>query len=185
MLHSFISYRIPVQVPDIGASVKAAASVASSSVSSVAAAATSAGLGDIVKKYLFRSAGEERLAENVNASSEQMAQYKSAHQASGNVAQYHTEYQIVRCIDTNGQTFAIWLNVVYLAPLTVLFVRFFIKSYIRRTSGKGTKHTAAENAGKDGLKGVERQNGYTNGHANGHTNGSANGFANGKAKGKH
>jgi GNS1/SUR4 family len=44
----------------------------------------------------------------------------------------HTEYQQVKCINTSGQTFAIWLNVVYLTPLTFLFVRFFIKSYLRR-----------------------------------------------------
>ena len=45
---------------------------------------------------------------------------------------YRTEFQTVPCIDTSGQTFAIWLNVLYLTPLTFLFVRFFVKSYIRR-----------------------------------------------------
>jgi len=49
-----------------------------------------------------------------------------------NVVTSHTEYQQVTCINTSGQTFAIWLNVVYLTPLTFLFVRFFIKSYLRR-----------------------------------------------------
>jgi len=192
MLHSFISYTIPIEVPNLAPSAASVASAASTAVSSIAASATFAGLGNLVKKFLFRAAGEEGLAENVNGA-------PLAHQiliskpSSGESQRYRTEYQTVPCIDTSGQTFAIWLNVLYLAPLTVLFVRFFIKSYIRRTSGKGTtKHGVAEKAGVDAVKGVQRElnghangyaNGYANGHANGHANGYANGYANGKANG--
>jgi hypothetical protein len=74
------------------------------------------------------------------------------------------------CTSTTGQTFAIWLNVLYLAPLTYLFVSFFIASYIRRTSNSSktkvkTKGASryddvalnAEKAGWDAAKGVERE----------------------------
>ena len=188
-LHSFVSYTIPVQVPDLTASAKNAASTV---VSSAAAVASSAGFGELMKKFLFRAAGEEGLAENVNGG------HSLGHMATGppGAIQYRTEYQTVQCIDTSGQTFAIWFNVFYLTPLTALFVRFFVKSYLRRTQkgakGHATKHGAAEKAGKDALKGMEREiytNGNTNGHANGkancHANGYANGYANGNANGKH
>ncbi|TVY37500.1 hypothetical protein LOCC1_G007416 [Lachnellula occidentalis] len=44
---------------------------------------------------------------------------------------YDTEYQTVLCINTSGEMFAIWFNVLYLTPLIVLFVRFFVKSYFQ------------------------------------------------------
>jgi len=181
-LHSFVSYTIPVQVPDAAASVKTALSAATTVVSPVAAVASSAGVGSLLKKYLFRAVGEAGLADNINGA---YRREHIDHGSTGNVVQYHTEYQTVSCIDTSGQTFAIWLNVLYLTPLTVLFVRFFVKSYLRRNqkSGKGAgltmKHVAAEKAGKDALKGVEREI-YQNGSMNGHVNGKANGKANGK-----
>jgi hypothetical protein len=170
-LHSFVSYTIPVQVPDLTTSVENAASAATTAVSSVAVAASLAGFANLLKKFLFRAAGEEGLAENVNGG------YSGEHKLSGAV-QYHAEYQTIQCIDTSGQSFAIWFNVLYLTPLTVLFVRFFVKSYLRRSQkgGHSTKHGAVEKAGKDALKGVEREI-YGNGNANGH--------ANGKASGKH
>jgi GNS1/SUR4 family len=180
-LHSFVSYTIPVQVPDLTVSAQNAASTA---ISSAAAVASSAGLGGLLKKFLFRAAGEEGLAENVNGwhSTGQVTK------GSSGAIQYRTEYQTVPCIDTSGQTFAIWFNVFYLTPLTVLFVRFFVKSYLRRTQkgakGHTTKHGAVEKAGNDALKGIEREV-YPNGNTNGHTNGKANGHANGKANGKH
>ena len=43
-------------------------------------------------------------------------------------------YETVSCINTSGQTFAVWLNVFYLGPLMYLFMRFFYRSYIRRAS---------------------------------------------------
>ena len=179
-IHSFISYTIPIRVPV--SSLKDAASTASSA----AAFATSTGISDMVKKYLFRAAGEEGLAENVASAPSIAAQIKSA----GLQQEWRTEYMTVPCIDTSGQTFAIWLNVLYLAPLTVLFVRFFIRSYIRMSSGNTKKHGKVEQAAIDAAKGVERMNGKTiesvvngNGYANGYANGHANGKAtNGKAR---
>ncbi|KAH6719842.1 GNS1/SUR4 family-domain-containing protein [Leptodontidium sp. MPI-SDFR-AT-0119] len=181
-LHSFLSYDIPVQVPDVEGSIKTAASAVSSSVIS---AATSAGLGKMVMKYLYRAAGEEGLAENVNGPA---PTGKTSTPSSINGVQYRTEYQTVPCVDTSGQTFAIWLNVFYLTPLTFLFVRFFVKSYLRRSNQKGgktSKQSVVESAGKDALKGIGRElNGHANGTPNGTPNGKANGTPNGKANGK-
>ncbi|KAF4585716.1 GNS1/SUR4 family protein [Ophiocordyceps camponoti-floridani] len=74
-----------------------------------------------------------------------------------------TVYVAQPCIITRGETFAIWLNTIYLAPLTYLFVSFFIASYVKRreagqkANGK-TKHndnvTMAEKAGWDAARGV-------------------------------
>jgi hypothetical protein len=180
-LHSFVSYTIPVQVPDLASSVENVASAATTAVSSAATVATSAGFANLLKKLLFQAAGKEGLAETVNGVH---PGGHVAHGSSSGAIQYHTEYRTVQCIDTSGQTFAIWFNVLYLTPLTALFVRFFVKSYLQRSQkgAKGshsTKHGAAEKAGKDALKGAEREI-YTNGSANGHANGHANGKANGK-----
>ncbi|RDW84602.1 elongation of fatty acids protein [Coleophoma cylindrospora] len=177
-LHSFVSYTIPVEVP------VRIVPAASSTVSAVAASATAAGIGSLVKKFLFRAAGEEGLAGNVEAtySADQAAHQKPFHHGITGAQEFRTEYQTIPCIDTSGQTFAIWFNVLYLAPLTVLFMRFFVRSYLRRTSktaGKGvvgTKHEAIEQAGKDAYKGIERRVDRTT---------EMNGKANGKVNGKH
>ncbi|CAK7233868.1 hypothetical protein SCUCBS95973_008741 [Sporothrix curviconia] len=42
------------------------------------------------------------------------------------------------CIATSSETFAIWLNVLYLAPLTYLFMKFFITSYLRRSNARSS-----------------------------------------------
>lgn len=152
-LHSFVSYTVPVE----GSSV--AAPVATSGNAAVA----SSGFGDIIKKLVFRGAGEEGLAENISTGAAQGS---------------HTGYQTIPCIDTSGQTFAIWLNVLYLAPLTVLFVRFFVKTYI--LNPKAPNRVTAAKAGKDALKGVERRL-YENGTANGKATGK-NGHANGAVR---
>jgi hypothetical protein len=142
-LHSFVHYTIPIQVADTPGSF------ARGAVSSVTASATSTGAANLLKKLLFRAAGEGGLADNVNADR------RSHSSKSHSSPQYHTEYQTISCIDTSGQTFAIWLNVLYLAPLTFLFVRFFVKTYI--TPSRSQKRIMAAKAGKDALKGVERQ----------------------------
>lgn len=79
----------------------------------------------------------------------------------------------VPCINTNNATFAVWLNVLYLAPLTYLFVSFFVESYLRRSNATGGKAAgqkkgaasrrlsnnlvAAEKAGWEAAKNVERE----------------------------
>jgi hypothetical protein len=179
-LHSFISYIIPVQV--LNSSASPSLSSISSAASSAATAVTTTGYGAMLKKYLLRAAAEEGLAENVIGANPAFQQANALrHNASLEGPKYHTEYQTVTCVETSGQTFAIWLNVLYLMPLTVLFVRFFIKSYIRRTSkagGREDRQGQIEKAGLDALKSIERElNESENGHgntvlrerANGHT----------------
>ncbi|EHK15446.1 uncharacterized protein TRIVIDRAFT_164623 [Trichoderma virens Gv29-8] len=72
------------------------------------------------------------------------------------------------CTLTTGETFAIWINVVYLAPLTYLFISFFIASYVKRSSaaqklggkaarGMGDEVTLAEKAGWEAARNVERE----------------------------
>lgn len=69
----------------------------------------------------------------------------------------------VTCIGTSGEAFAVLLNVAYLLPLTWLFARFFVKSYLG--SGKGN--------GKGKM---------SNGNGNGNGNGLVNGNGNGNGK---
>ncbi|KAK6605692.1 gns1 sur4 family protein [Botrytis cinerea] len=165
-VHSFISYTVTVQVPSIPATISSITSSASVVATSAAAVATSSGVADMIKKLLYRAIGEEGLAENVNApvfSSVAQAPIASIPKSHSKIPKYVTETRTIPCIDTSGQTFAIWLNVIYLTPLTFLFVRFFIKSYIKRTTASGKKagrkasFVAAEKAGFDALKGVERE----------------------------
>ncbi|OPB38954.1 fatty acid elongase, 5 TM, GNS1/SUR4 membrane protein [Trichoderma guizhouense] len=72
------------------------------------------------------------------------------------------------CTLTTGETFAIWINVVYLAPLTYLFISFFIASYVKRSSaaqklggkaarGMSDEVTLAEKAGWEAARNVERE----------------------------
>ncbi|RFU31027.1 hypothetical protein B7463_g5316, partial [Scytalidium lignicola] len=160
-IHSFVYYTIPVQVSVLEPTLSSAASAASTVISSaVSTAATSTGVASALKKFLFRAAGEEGLAENVNRSSAN----RYAAQLSIRGQTYHTEYQTIPCVDTSGQTFAVWLNVLYLTPLTWLFVRFFIRSYMRRAGPKklsqgvqGMRLDVVENAAEDALKGLQRE----------------------------
>jgi hypothetical protein len=77
-----------------------------------------------------------------------------------------TQYQVANCITTNGSTFAVWLNIIYLLPLTYLFVSFFIASYMKRSqanvrSKAGARRMSnvmvAEKAGWDAAKGINRE----------------------------
>ena len=74
-------------------------------------------------------------------------------------------YKTVPCISNNGATFAVWLNVLYLAPLTYLFMSFFVESYLRRSNADKTKKARrmsnnvvmAEKAGWEAAKNVNRE----------------------------
>jgi hypothetical protein len=132
-----------------------------------------------LRKLIYRAAGDEGLAENIAVPGQPVPYYQQQqHVPAGerpehpiekifhhphetvNRVVYRTEYQSVPCIDTSGQAFAIYLNLIYLAPLTILFMRFFFKSYLRRTSPNTkhqTKHTAIQKAAHDATHGVERE----------------------------
>jgi hypothetical protein len=53
---------------------------------------------------------------------------------SGPHINHQSQFEIRRipCLQNSGQAFAIWLSILYLLPLTYLFVRFFSGSYIQR-----------------------------------------------------
>ncbi|KAI9841944.1 MAG: hypothetical protein M1838_003340 [Thelocarpon superellum] len=163
----FVRLTVPVSVP-----YTVTSSVPSAMQTAVTATAT-AGLVNLLKKLAFRAAGEEGLAENV------AGQHRLG--GSGDVVReetrYREEYRTVPCIGTSGEAFAIWFNITYLIPLTWLFVKFFIKSYSRRTSSSSRARTSTK-AGHDAVKGLNRQIGTeasTNGSVgNGHA---ANGVA--------
>jgi hypothetical protein len=185
-LHLFISYTVPVsvahQVTEQVTSRISPSSVASA-VSSVTASATAAlptATGPalaFLRKLVYRAAGDEGLAENIGVPGSPLAVVPEHaptghaghvehpvqhlfHHNTVNKVVYRTEYQHVPCIDTSGQAFAVYLNLIYLAPLTGLFMRFFVKSYLRRTNPKGkhqTKHDAIAKAGRDASHGVERE----------------------------
>jgi len=63
--------------------------------------------------------------------------------------------EYVRCLSHMGQELAVVINCIYLTPLTYLFVRFFIKSYIlggksssrSETAAAGVKTAASPNRG--------------------------------------
>ncbi|TKX22959.1 putative GNS1/SUR4 family protein [Elsinoe australis] len=130
---------------------------APSSVSSAVASATaSPALGAVLKRLLLRAAGGEGPAENVRDSYDHLIPgVSSAHSSASSAAssaaaavtssaqqykeetRYKSSIATVDCIDTTGQSFAIWLNIFYLAPLTFLFLRFFVKAYITGTLNKG------------------------------------------------
>lgn len=156
MIHSFISYTVPVTItndpnPDINVPAGNTPEAASPL--------------DALKNMVFGSAPA---ASGVPA-------------ASAPVGTTETVYITQPCIVNAGETFAIWLNVLYLAPLTYLFVSFFIASYVKRankaTSGQDNV-ALAEKAGWDAARGVERE--IYNGEAMVNGNGSP---VNGSPKG--
>ncbi|PWY76643.1 fatty acid elongase [Aspergillus eucalypticola CBS 122712] len=114
----------------------------------VPAGTAGAGLVPWLKKLGFRAAGAEGIAENVGVP-----------EAAAGARVLHVG-PMVTCMDTSGQGFAIWLNVMYLLPLTYLFARFFVRSYLyRKEPGprQPTQLHAAEKAGMDALRGVSRE----------------------------
>ncbi|KAF2749557.1 hypothetical protein M011DRAFT_457002 [Sporormia fimetaria CBS 119925] len=171
--HLFLSYTVPVSTPykiveTIISTPIAAATPIVESLSSPAAAATATGAAvAFLRKMIYRAAGEEGLAENVPYTGDAIVSPIGHHEQAGQVQKdvhtryvYRTEYQSVPCIDTSGQAFAVYLNVIYLAPLTFLFMRFFVKSYLRRTSPNNkhmTHHNAIAKSSVDAIHGVGRE----------------------------
>jgi len=122
-LHLFIKYQAPVSVPylyHLGDVAQALPSDASSAASSIVTA--TAGTAAWLKKYAFRAAGREGLAENVLNERGQTFGVDAVHAVKDFAAKTETRYkdelQWVHCLDTSGQTFAVLLNCFYLAPLT-------------------------------------------------------------------
>ena len=160
--HLFIEYQSPISVPY----TYQFSSLASTVASSVASAATSADYGAYAKKLLLRAAGREGLAENVLNNQGHTFGIDALHPAQELVKRYETRYREeldwTHCLDTSGQTLAIYLNVLYLLPLTWLFGQFFVKSYMqrlerRRSSTVSQKAQLAIQSTRDASKGVGRR----------------------------
>jgi hypothetical protein len=198
--HLFVSYAIPVAVPytfkgiaeDLPSIVSSAAASATSvlnnsdptsTLSSLAAEATKEG-GAWLKKLVYRAGGSPALAENVRNHNRQTFGtplhnpiVHSDLKRDIEEIRYRNEWQEVHCLDTSGQAFAIWLNVLYLAPLTMLFVRFFWKTYItgqppkypKGKDGKATKprqlSESVEQAARDTYNAVENMGKQIEGEA--------------------
>ena len=170
--HLFVAYQIPVTVPymyHLGDAISTVSSAFPSDMSSASSAAlttASAGVGSFLKKAVLRAAGREGLAENVRNERGQTFGVDVANAAKDFMRREETrfrdELQWEHCLDTSGQVFAILLNCMYLAPLTWLFVRFFIEAYTkrmerRRSSTASEKAIAARHSLTDASKGFERQ----------------------------
>jgi hypothetical protein len=120
------------------------------------------------KKIALRAAGEEGLAERVGMHQDSLLDNKPfsqqieerMEQASQHAlpiapkyeTRWRTEYTKVNCIDTSGEAFAIYLNLFYLFPLTVLFARFFYKAYVKRTTKPHGASETAKAIGQDARK---------------------------------
>ena len=168
--HLFIAYDIPIEKPylyvhNLSTALPSTVSTISSTVSSAFASATAtAGLGSWLKKVALRAAGEEGLAENVRNYQGETFGIDAVHAAQMEKAQeeirYKWETQTVHCLDTSGEAFAILLNLVYLAPLAGLFIRYFTRSYLNRAKSEPPKPSPQENimeSSKDAVKDVERE----------------------------
>jgi len=132
-----------------------------------------------LRKLIYRAAGDEGLAENIPVPGQPIPVRQPQQVIAGEPAPthnavhdffhphetvertfYRTEYQTVPCVDTSGQAFAIYVNLIYLAPLTILFMRFFFKSYLRRStpnSKQNFKHRTISDAAGDASRNVERE----------------------------
>ena len=153
-IHLFVQYDIPIATPykvlatvsSVAASATSAVASASSEVSKIVESPAAPSVGALIKKFLLRAAGEEGIAERVGIPhdnkpvsqhiEERLAQVTQHAVPAGPVyeTKWRTEWTKVNCIDTSGEAFAIYLNLFYLFPLTVLFARFFYKAYMKRTT---------------------------------------------------
>ena len=165
--HLFIAYTVPVSVPytfslaDL-TSVASAVTTDAASAVSVATATASAGVASWIKKLAFRAAGREGLAENVVNEQGETFGIDAVHAAEDlktrEEIRYRDELQWIHCTDTSGQVFAILLNCTYLAPLTFLFVKFFIRAYSKRLERRRSSTAYnVEQSAKDAFHGVARQ----------------------------
>jgi hypothetical protein len=164
-IHLFIRYTIPVEVVTSPSALQLT-SVPLPSMASVAELGVNATseLVPRLKKFALRAAGAGGVAENVMnvhrrhsiADLIPLGQFSQGEDAPQKIVQY----RMINCIDTTGQSFGVWLNVTYLLPLTYLFARFFVRSYLYRKD-PGTTHPTpnkdADKAGLDALKEVGQE----------------------------
>lgn len=145
--HLFLKYDIPIKSTyKIFHPISSISSVASSTISEMSTAVTavaaspSASLASRFMRFLYRAAGDEGVAENIR---DQQGQYLAPEVRSAvehvqekfrEETRSRTEYTTIDCVDTSGEVWAILINLFYLLPLTYLFMRFFYRAYLARTS---------------------------------------------------
>ena len=167
-------YKVLASVSSVAASATSAAASATSKVSQVieTPAAATGWISHVnwptVKKYMLRAAGEEGIAERVGMVRDNipLSQHieERMEQASQHAlplgpkyeTRWRNEWTKVNCIDTSGEAFAIYLNLFYLFPLTVLFGRFFYKAYMKRTSKPHGASQHAKAIAQDARKAEEK-----------------------------
>ncbi|KAH0291682.1 hypothetical protein KCU62_g2517, partial [Aureobasidium sp. EXF-3399] len=158
-IHLFVKYDIPIATAySIFHPISSAVAKASSTASSVVSAET---YGAILRRILLRAAGDEGVAENVRDSQGNIIMEKAqeAIQKYHEETRYRTDYATINCLDTTGQSFAVWLNILYLFPLTILFVRFFVRAYVFRSGSNKSKskRQSISRATKDAAHGTNRE----------------------------
>jgi hypothetical protein len=184
-MHLFISYSVPVSVaykvtekvaPKITSTVTSAVASTTESVAEALPTTTGPALA-FLRKLIYRAAGDEGLAENIRVPGQPLPVHQQQHVIAPEPVHhdnqvhnffhhetvertfYRTEYQNVPCIDTSGQAFAVYVNLIYLAPLTILFMRFFYKSYFGRSTPntKRNKSRTISDAAGDAARSTERE----------------------------
>jgi hypothetical protein len=169
-------YKVLATVSSVAASATSVVASATSKVSEVIETPTATALFNWSqwKKIALRAAGEEGLAERVGMHQDSVLDNKPfsqqieerMEQASQHAlpiapkyeTRWRTEYTKVNCIDTSGEAFAIYLNLFYLFPLTVLFARFFYKAYVKRNTKPHGASETAKAIGQDARKAQDETN---------------------------
>lgn len=163
-------YKVLATVSSVAASATSVVASATSKVSQVIETPTATAFNwPLFRKIVLRAAGEEGLAERAGRAKDSSLSDSQAisqqieeriQQAPQHVlpigpqfeTRWRTEYTKVNCIDTSGEAFAIYLNLFYLFPLTVLFGRFFYKAYVKRTTKPHGASETAKAIGQDARK---------------------------------
>ncbi|KAH7389778.1 GNS1/SUR4 family-domain-containing protein [Pyrenochaeta sp. MPI-SDFR-AT-0127] len=186
-IHLFVSYTVPVSiaykitekvVPQVNTSTVSSAVQSATDTAAAALPTVTGAAVAFLRKLIYRAAGDEGLAENIPVPGSPLPLHQQQQVVAGHAEPHHpvqeffrhhepvertvfrTEYQTVPCVDTSGQAFAIYVNLIYLAPLTILFMRFFFKSYLRRSSPNTKnqpKHNAISSSARDASRSVERE----------------------------
>lgn len=161
MIHSFISYDVPVTTTILTSSAPAGAG--SATPEAIGSDASHSAFFDSLKQLVLGVASKVTTSAITHKASSG-ANAEAQHPTTTEETIYTNK--LIPCITTTGQTFAIWLNVLYLAPLTYLFVKFFITSYLKRSGAESSRkgktshesHVAvAEKAGWDAAQGLQQE----------------------------
>ncbi|KAI5280529.1 hypothetical protein KEM54_003657 [Ascosphaera aggregata] len=124
-----IKYTIPIVDPLAAIPIKSSTAPATATTVSAAVAGMGALISGFVARVLNNGVNSGAIAYNRSMTvAGSQTEYLPPHETVKIV------YRTFNAVDTPGQAFGVWLNVLYLLPLTWLFARFFVRSYLRRSS---------------------------------------------------